>query len=104
MNTGPGKTIVSFDHAAKEPPNTPLHPGPFLVRRYQLDNDQKGRKCHAEIRYVRLPVNKEGQQIRIEHCLYVDGLVGVQALQVIHMKEVDLVKILNMYRTHPVGR
>ncbi len=102
MKTGPGKTTVEFDETEKEPPQ--LYPGPFLVRRYQIDDDQKGRKCHAEIRYVRLPANKEGQQIRIEHCVYVEGLKGAQAFQIIHMKEADLTKILGMYRVHPVGR
>lgn len=102
MKTSQGNTAVSIHETEKEPPQ--LNPGPFLIRRYPIDDDQRGRKCHAEIRYVRLSANKEGQQIRIEHCVYVEGLRGAQAFQIIHMKEADLVKILGMYRVHPVGR
>lgn len=101
MKTGSGKTAVAFDESIQAPPK--INRGPFLVRRYQIDNDQKGRKCHAEIRYVRLPANPEGHQIRIEHCFFVDGLKGAQDIQIIHMKESDLKRILGMYTVHPNG-
>ena len=96
-----GKTSVAFHESTKEAPK--FNHGPFLVRRYQIDNDQKGRKCHAEIRYIRLPNNKERQQIRIEHCVFVEGFKIPQDMQIIHMQEADLKKILAMYKVHPSG-
>lgn len=101
MKTSQEKTSVAIHEPEIVP--TKFNYGPFLVRRYQIDNDQKGRKCHAEIRYVRLPNNKERQQIRIEHCVFVEGFKIPQDTQIIHMQEADLKKILVMYKVHPSG-
>lgn len=101
MKTSQGSTAVAIHESKVVPPK--FNPGPFLVRRYQIDNDQKGRKCHAEIRYVRLPNNKQRHQIRIEHCVFVDGLKGAQEMQIVHMQAADLKKILAMYEVHPSG-